>query len=222
MASDQTWSLSASSSVVNNSEQVRLSFIPANGQVLNRTRLSRGRNQRFKSFDYQTDQVVRERRSPGADPDIPPEEWPVTSTNNVAFPLFPNESVITDSYVLLLLADRFQVGKNELSEVVIHTDFNFYRVSMTRGNGIPVEVDYQIAGGERISGRRETRAVALQVSPVGTPVDKPDFSLLGLHGEIILLFDRETGLLLQVRGTAPRIGATEINLKSVTMREPLV
>ena len=48
---------------------------------------------------------------------------------------------------------------------------------------------------------------------------KNDFRLLGLNGEIILFFDRVTGLPLQIRGQAPRIGATEINLKSVTLRE---
>ena len=57
-------------------------------------------------------------------------------------------------------------------------------------------------------------------SPLGEQVDKPDFSLLGLQGEIILFFDKDSGVLLQVRGTAPRIGETEVNLKTVTMREP--
>ena len=47
---------------------------------------------------------------------------------------------------------------------------------------------------------------------------KDDFSLLGLQGEIILLFDRNSGLPLQIRGEAPRIGSTEINLKSATLR----
>ena len=42
--------------------------------------------------------------------------------------------------------------------------------------------------------------------------------LLGLDGEVILFFDPRTGLPLQIRGDAPRIGSTEINLKSVTMR----
>ena len=62
-------------------------------------------------------------------------------------------------------------------------------------------------------------AVALQVDPEGQLAEKPDFSVLGLSGDIILFFDKVTGLPLQVRGTAPRIGDADINLKSVTPRK---
>ena len=60
--------------------------------------------------------------------------------------------------------------------------------------------------------------MAITASPEGKLEDDDDFTVLGLDGEIILLFDKATGLPLQIRGDAPRIGGTEINLKSVTMR----
>jgi len=218
--SEQHLQLSASSSVVGNSEQVLLNVDPTSGQAYNRSRLSRGKDQRFKTFDYQADHIVRERRNPVADPNTPPEQWPVASRKEIAYPPLARDNVVTDAYVLLLLADRLQAGPEESATVIIHTDFNFYEVNMTRGNGIPLQVDYQVTGGEKVSGRRDTRAVALQISPLGELAEKPDFSLLGLHGEIILFFDRDSGLPLQVRGTAPRIGPMEINLKAVTLREP--
>jgi hypothetical protein len=80
-------------------------------------------------------------------------------------------------------------------------------------------VDYEIIGQDSISGKRDTMAVALQVSPEGTLAEDNDFSLLGLKPEIILFFDSKTGLPIQIRGEAPRIGATAINLKAVTMRD---
>lgn len=211
---------SASSSVVGNSEQVVLNVDPSNGQAHTRSRLSRGKDQRLKTFDYQADHIVRERRNPVADPDTPPEQWPVASRREIAYPPGAGDHVVTDAYVLLLLADRLQAGQEDSAKVIIHTDLNFYEVNMTRGNGIPVDVDYQVTGGEKVSGKRDTRAVALQISPLGELAEKPDFSLLGLHGEIILFFDRDSGLPLQVRGTAPRIGPMEINLKAVTLAEP--
>jgi len=217
---DQLWTLTASSSVVGNSEQVKLSFVPASGQAMVRSRLSRGKDQRFKFFDYQDDYIVRERRNPGADPHQPPSEWPVSSRKEIPYPADSADIVVTDAYTLLLLADRLQASSEESAEVVVHTEFNFYRVRMTCGNGIPITVDYQVTGADRVSGKRETRAVALQISELGDPVDKPDFSLLGLNGDIILFFDRASGLPVQVRGNAPRIGPTELNLKAVTPREP--
>ena len=216
---EQYWELEASSSVVDNSEQVLLSIDPASGRVHKRSRLSQGRDQRLKSFDYQTGYILRERRDPGADPAVPPGEWPVSSSKKISYPASGPDNVVTNPYVLLLLAGRLQAqGPGASAEILVHTDLNFYRVRLTCGNGIPIAVDYQVTGAGSVSGKRDTLAVVLHVSPEGTLAEKTDFSLFGLHGEIILFFDRSSGLPLQVRGIAPRIGATEINLKSVTMR----
>jgi hypothetical protein len=104
--------------------------------------------------------------------------------------------------------------------VVVNTEFNFYLVRMSRSDGGPVEASYEVAGGSPSTGKRLTRGVTLAVSPLGEQVDKPDFSLLGLGGEITILFDEQYLLPLQLRGTAPRIGPAEINLTRVTLRDP--
>lgn len=215
---EQRWRLTATSSVVGNSEDVTLSLSAENGQAIKRSRLSRGKDQRFKTFDYQPEYVVRERHNPGPDPATPPEQWAMSSSKEIPYPESVKGTVITDTYALLLLAQQLQGQPGASTEVVVHTDFNFYQVQMNAGKGITIPVDYQVSGGEAVTGTRDTRAVKLQISPVEPLQEKPDFSLLGLHGYIILLFDQETGQLLQLRGTAPRIGPTEINLKSMTPR----
>jgi hypothetical protein len=195
-------------------------FDPATGRTLTRSRLSRGKDQRLKSYQYQTDAIVRERQNPGADTSMPPDEWPVTYSGKVSYPAAAGDAVVTEPYLLVLLAQRLQAqGPDKSMEVIVHTDLNFYRVRLTSGNGIPINVDYDVTGQGAVRGQRETLAVALQVTPQGTPAEDPDFSLLGLQGDIIVFFDRSSGLPLQIRGIAPRIGATAINLKSVTMRE---
>jgi hypothetical protein len=60
---------------------------------------------------------------------------------------------------------------------------------MSRSDGRPVEANYEVAGGATRAGPRPARSVTLAVSPLGERVDKPDFSLLGLSGEITILFD---------------------------------
>jgi hypothetical protein len=216
----QYWELNVLSSVVNNSEQIVVRFDPATGQALTRSRLSRGKEQRLKSYQYATDSILRERRNPGADTSVPPQEWPVSYSGKVSYPAVTDATIITEPYLLVFLAQRLQaLGLDKTMEVLVHTDLNFYRVRLTSGNGIPIDADYDVTGQGRSSGPRETLAVALQVTPQGTLAEDPDFSLLGLQGEIILFFDRSSGLPLQIRGIAPRIGATAINLRSVTMRE---
>ena len=201
------------------SEELSLDFEPNSGRMQKRMRLSKGKEQRLKSFEYQPDAIIRERRNPGSDPKTPPAEWPLASRISIDYPDSVDKLVVTNPHLLILLAQRLLAqGPGASREVLVHTDRNFYRVRMTSGNGIPIDARYGIVGQDSFSGRRDTMAVALQASPEGALAEKEDFSLLGLQGEIILFFDKATGLPLQVRGTAPRIGDTDINLKSVTMR----
>ena len=214
------WQLSSDSSVTNNSEQVHLTFCSEDGRLLQRTRLSQGKDRRYKSFDYLPDHIERVRRVPGNNADQAPREWPVSSQQQIPYPELAADQVITNAYLLLLLADRFQAGTDESTQAIIHTDFNFYQVTMTHSAGTALEVDYQVNGGQQVTGLRDTHGVTLEVNPLGTLAEKPDFSLLGLHGRITLLYETETGVLVQLRGTAPRLGPAEINLKSVTLRTP--
>ena len=214
------WQLNVLSSVVGNSEQIMVRFDPTNGRANTRSRLSRGSGQRVKSYQYESSFLLRERRNPSADTSLPVEEWPVSSRRQVAYPKSATDKVVTSPYLLVLLAQQLQAqGPNQSLDVLVHTDQNFYRVRLTSGNGLPIKVDYQSSAEGNVGGKRETLAVAVQFSPEGTQEDDNDFNLLGLQEDIILLFDRKSGLPLQISGVAPRIGATEINLKSVSMRE---
>lgn len=211
------WQLAVLSSVVSNSEQVEIAFDPATGDAISRARLSQGSGQRMKSYQYGEENVVRERRNQARG--VPPEEWPVSSSKTIPYPATAADSVVTSPYLLILLAQRLQAqGLDKSQEVLVLTDQNFYRVRMTTGRGPAVEADYQVDGGSPVQGERETRAVAIQATPEGTLEDKEDFSLLGLQEDIIILFDAKSHLPLQVSGKAPRIGDTNISLKSVTMR----
>jgi hypothetical protein len=214
------WELKAESSVVNNSENLQESFDPVTGETRSRQRHSKGKEQRVKTYQYETDFILRERRNPGTDGKSAPEEWPLSYSGHINYPVKADDRVVTSTYMLILLAHRLQAqGPGQSLEVLVHTDLNFFRVRLTSGKGIPIDVDYEVTGQDSIRGKRDTMAVALHVSPEGTLAEDNDFSLLGLKPEIILFFDSKTGLPVQIRGEAPRIGATAINLKAVTMRD---
>jgi hypothetical protein len=207
------------SSVVDNSEKLQLTFHTDTGALLTRTRISSGKEQRMKSYQYEKDFILRERSNSPQDPNVPPNQWPVTNQKWVKYPANKGGITVTSPYMLMIIASQLQAqGPGNTKEVLVNTDLNFYRAKLTSGNGITVTADTKVVGGEAISGKRETVAVSIQVSPEGKLEDDDDFSLLGLQGDIIILFDRATGLPLQIRGLAPRIGSTEINLKSATMR----
>lgn len=215
----QLWRLTANSSVASNSEQVVLDLAAADGRALYRSRLSKGKGERYKTYLFGPEQVTRERSAPSAGDTGPPGEWPTISRRDIPYPPLNPDMAVTDAYALLALADRFQASGNTSAEVVVYTDLNFYHVRLTHSDSPSIDVEFQVSGAPAVTGSRQTRAVTLQVSPLGAQIDKPDFSLLGLTGDITVLFDRSSGLPLQLRGKAPRIGNTKINLKAVTLRE---
>ena len=213
------WRLQANSSVASNSEDVGLTLAAADGRAQRRERYSQGKDKRYKTYDYLPTMVVRKRFDPPADTSLPPTDWPLSSRKDIPYPPLPDGAVVTDAYALLELAGRFLDSEASDATVAVNTEFNFYLVKLSRGNSPAIKVKYQLsASGQTVSGSRETRAVKLAISPLVEP-DKPDFSLLGMHGEITILFDREQTLPLQLRGTAPRLGSAEINLTAVTLRE---
>jgi hypothetical protein len=213
--------LTATSSVASNSEEVVVK-LAADGSASYRSRLGRGKGdeQRYKTYRFLPDHILRVRRDSPTESTEPPCRWPVSSRKEIPYPPAADGRVVTDAYALLELAGRFLAYPEATADVVVNTEFNFYLVHMTYSDGHPVKVNYQVTGGSARSDTRQTRGVVLAVSPLGEQLEKPDFSLLGLSGEITILFDAASMLPLQLRGTAPRIGPAEINLKTVTLREP--
>jgi hypothetical protein len=218
----ERWQLSADSSVASNSEAVVLELAAADGRALHRSRFSKGKEQRYKTYDFLPRHILRVRQDPPPKTNLPPAEWPVSNRHEIPYPAAAAGMVVTDAYALLDLAGRFLDSDETSAEVVVNTEFNFYRVQMSHSDGLATQVNYQVNGAAAaVSGDQQTRGVTLQVSPLGELAEKPDFSLLGLTdgGDITVLFDTVNSLPVQLRGTAPRIGSAEINLKAVTLRE---
>lgn len=199
------WCLQATSSVVSNRENIRLSAHPG-GRLLQRERASEGSSRRKKTWSFGMTSVTRERSEPDANGD-----WRKTSSRSLPYP--GGDPMVTDALLLLVLAapDRQQ------RKFVVNTDFNFYRVEARPGGTDSVEVEADLDGGSRL---RQVDLVTLVVEPIPPLQDNPDFALLGLSGDIVLAYDRATGIPVQVRGQAPRIGAAELTLRNLELRKP--
>jgi hypothetical protein len=98
----------------------------------------------------------------------------------------------------------------------VNTDFNFYRVTAVAAGEDLVEVEADLDGSPN---PREVDLVSLAAKPVQPLADKTDFNLLGLSGNIVIAYDRATGIPVQVRGMAPRIGFAELTLKSLERQD---
>lgn len=199
------WCLQATSSVVSNREVVALTALPG-GRLLDRRRSSEGSDRRRKTWTFGTSSITRERREPDANGD-----WRITSSRRLVYP--DGDPPTTDAILLLALAEP---GR-EQREFLVNTDINFYRVVAVPAGEDLVSVDTPLDDG---GSSREVDLVTLRATPVEPLADKPDFNLLGLSGEIVIAYDRATGIPVQVRGKAPRIGYAELNLKALERRDP--
>jgi hypothetical protein len=217
------WKLSANNAIFNalmrNDELKVLTLIPGDARLVQRERFSGGSDRRFKFWDYLPQHIVRERRDPGSLETESPEDWPLSGHSLINYPQMPSTVVVTDAYALLVLATRFHNSDDQRLDVVVHTDFNFYRVRMTHGNRGQLEIDYAVEGQRPVRGKRKIRTVMLQVEPLGQLAEETDFSLMGLQGPLEMDFDVEQGIPVKIRGEAPRLGQSYIDLKRVVLRD---
>ncbi len=202
---DAAWCLQATSSVASNRERISLSARP-DGHLLERRRLSAGSNRRRKQWFYGLKSITRERLEPDAS-----GEYRLTSRREIGYP--DGERKVTDP--LLLLALLKVDGPQQT--FLVNTDLNLYRVTATPAGEDLVEVAPGLGGVD--SRHRDTDLVRLTAELIKPAQDKPDFALLGLSGDLLVAFDRASGLPLQVRGQAPRLGYVALTLKSVELRD---
>ena len=215
------WVLQVEESIARNRAQETQLMTPGSGYLLQRNRLSSGKNTRNKEYDYAGEKLVRTRREPGRSSDLPPAQWPVTSRKEIPYPALEEGAVLTSMPALLLLAGNVVDATDQAATLYVHGDVNFYRVRLSVVGEEQLEVNYSLGGGDQqIKGERTAHVVSLQVEPVGKQRDDPEFSLLGLEGQVSILLDKQSRLPLQVRGRAPRIGETYINLVAADVGPP--
>lgn len=206
------WCLSASNSVADNSELLQIETA-ADGSLVQRRRESVGRERRrVKEWHYDGDGIRRLRLEPANRSD--PGQYVVTSERTLRYP--PDVATVTDPLLLLALAAP-QSGEQSRRQLVVHTDLNFYAIELTDAGMDTVAADYTLDG-KRIDGQIEVTLVTVEAVPLEPLADKPDFSLLGLSGVVTIAFD-QSGLPVQLRGRAPRLGQTEVNLQSAALRQ---
>jgi hypothetical protein len=198
--------------VADNSEALQIETA-ADGSLVQRRRESVGRERRrVKEWHYDGDGVRRLRMEPAKQPGQ--GEYVVTSDQTLRYPT--DVTSVTDPLLLLALAAP-QHGEAPRRRLIVNTDLNFYAIELTDAGETTVTADYTLDG-KRVKGQIAVTLVAIEAVPLEPLADKPDFSLLGLSGVITIAFDG-SGLPLQLRGRAPRLGQTEVNLQSATLRQ---
>jgi len=208
-------------SVAKNSARDMFLLAPNSAAVLARERLTSGKSQRMKQYAYSGNTVTRTRREPGTVKALPPQQWPISSKKMLERPSLQECPVLSVIPALLMLAQTVSSAPNQTLSTCVHSDNNFYRVQMKKRGEQVLTVDYTVAGA-KVGGEKTTDVIAVEVERVGVPDGDSDFSLLGLSSPVVILVGKQAQLPLQVRGKAPHIGNTRINLVGATLTPPTV
>ena len=213
------WKLSVESSVGSSSEQVTALLRPADLVLLYKERLSKGKEQRQKSYRYGDTGIQRTRRDPApGEGERPANQW---SRERQSLVDLTGEQLkarpLTLNYAILLAASDPALRRPDGKRTIfVHTDHNLYRVEL-HNTGLESIESEALIDGRALVGARSVLRLALRVTDVGQPRDKPDFDLLGLGGDISILVDTANGLPLLLRGEAPHISETEIYLTAAEL-----
>jgi len=211
----KVWELQLLGNVSSSSERENVLMTPGSGALLERDRFTKGKDQRLKHYEYKEQAIVRVRREPGegSAAELPPWNWPISNEKELTRPSQKDCPVLTAIPSLLIFASMVPEAPGQTSTICVHSDQNFYRVSMAVKGDEKLAVNYKLGKAEKkVKAKIAATVIALTIERVGTIDGESDFNILGLSSPVSILLDKETGLPLQVRGQAPRLGKTEINL----------
>jgi hypothetical protein len=208
--------------VSDNREEITLTHDRRTGALLERSRFSRGKEQRVKQWTYCPTGIRRLRREPPPDaaPDSAPGSWPAGPAVTVGLPPETADATVIAVGSLWALIDDLVAQPGAAAGFLVHTDFNFFRLRASIGEPASLKVNFQLDG-EAVRGKRSVRWLTLEFEPLAGNPESPDVMLSGLSPPLRVAVDAATGLPLQLEGGAPRLGSASLPLVAARLRPGL-
>jgi len=204
-------------------------FDPRTAAVLGRIRLRQGQDDFKKTYRFTRQGVFRHRREPLNKKEIPlePEKWTDIKDTFYAYDLARMGCPqVSERLALLYLLSAADLSENSgpLS-LCVFGKRQLHRVTLRPQGLYPLTVDY-LEKTVKNQVRKEGPVKALKIVVETRPMDSDlkadeDFSLLGLHKEIIIYLDPVSRVPLQISGNTPAAGRTDLNLRQVRLTSTL-
>lgn len=216
------WQLTLTASAASNHEEIVSWLDPQTLSAYQRSRFSEGRNKRFKRYRFLQDGIYRLRSEPDdGEENSQTQQWSQRSSRFLPYPNLQHYRNITTPEALLVLASTAALnspGDRWLGYV--YTDVDFFHVELRVSGEEDLAVDFRLTEQDKrcqLKSSRTALVIDILVAPTGRSEAVDDFELMSLNGGLQILLDPASRLPLQVRGKAPSIGITELDLvKAVT------
>lgn len=214
----QVWQLAVVSAIASNQEKIVEWLDPQSFGLYQRSRLSEGKEKRFKNYRFLAQGVHRLRRAPvPGEESKPSKSWSQTTAQTIPYPAALAQPVaLTSPQALLAIASMAPLAKTGDSwRGYIYTDLDFFEATLTVSGTETVPQAFTLTAKTstcRVKANKTALVVDLSTRYIGDKAQEDAFDLLGMTGKISILVDTETRLPVRLRGVAPRLGYTNLDL----------
>ena len=204
-------------------------FDPKVAAVLGRIRLRQGQDDFKKIYRFTRQGVFRHRREPLNKKEIPlePQKWTDVKDTFYAYdPARMGCPEVSERLVLLYILSAADLSENSgpLS-LCVFGKRQLHRVTLRPQGLYPLTVDYlekTVQNQVRKKGPVKALKIVVETRPMDTDLKSDeDFSLMGLHKEIIIYIDPVSRIPLQISGSTPAAGRTDLKLRQVQLTSML-
>jgi hypothetical protein len=200
-------------------------FNPGTAEVVGRVRLRRGQDDFKKIYRFTRQGVFRHRWEPLNKKELllKPEKWTDVKDSFYAYAL-PPLGCSRASERLALLYILSTANWSETSKPLSLCVFGkrqLHRVTLRAQGLYPLQVDYlekTLQSQVRRNGLVRALKIAVETQPLDSTLKADeDFSLMGLHKEIIIYIDPVLRIPLQISGNTPAAGRMDLKLRQVQL-----
>ena len=200
-------------------------FNPGTAEALGRSRLRRGQDDFKKIYRFTRQGVFRHRREPLNKKErlLEPEKWTDVKDSFYAYDLpqlgctFVSERLA----LLYILSMAHWAEDSKPLSLCVFGKRQLHRVTLRPRGLYPLTVDYfeKSAHGEtRHQGPVQALKIVVETLPLDSTLKADeDFSLMGLHRELIIYIDPTLRIPLQISGSTPAAGRMDLKLRRVQL-----
>jgi len=198
---------------------------PSTAAVLGRIRLRRGQDDFKKIYRFARQGVFRHRREPSNKEELllNPQQWTAVKDSFYAYDL-PRLgcSGVSDRLALIYILSKIAWDENSRPvSLCVFGRRQLHRVTLHPRGLTTLKVDYlqaTVSGEVRKQGSAKALTVAVESQPLKSNLKQDeDFSLMGLHRQIIIHLDPALRIPLQISGSTPAAGRMDLRLREVQL-----
>ncbi len=201
-------------------------FDPGTAAALGRIRLRQGQDDFKKKYRFTRQGVFRHRREPLNKKELllDPEKWTDVKDSFYAYDLArlgcPR---VSERLALLYILSAVDWSENSKPlSLCVFGKRQLHAVTLRPRGLYPLTVDYleKTMQGEVLKkGPVQALKIIVETRPMDSTLkEDEDFSLMGLHKEIVIYIDPVSRLPLQISGNTPAAGRTDLKLRQVGLR----